>query len=64
MSDKAKSVAALIVNSLGEQSNESGYVRTGINADGSDDLTEVCIDGYYDILAIAEAVVAEVRNGE
>lgn len=59
---KVRSVAALMVNSFVEQGERDGYCRPAQNADGSDDLTDVTIDGHYDLIALAEAIVAEVRS--
>ena len=58
------SVAALIANSLAEQSvgtcNADGVGMGYVDVQG-EDLTSICIDGYFDLEAIAEAVIVEVR---
>jgi len=59
---KVREVAALMVNSFVEQGERDGYCRPAENADGSEDLTDVTIDGHYDLMALAAAIVAEVRS--
>jgi hypothetical protein len=64
MADK-QSIAALIVSRLTEQDDASmfgGYVSPATNSDGSPDLTDVTIDGHYNLEAIAEAVITEIRS--
>lgn len=64
MADK-RSVAALILNRLTEQDDESmfgGYVSPATNSDGSPDLTDVTIDGHYNLETLAEAIISEVRS--
>jgi hypothetical protein len=59
-----RSIAALIANSLSEQAfgtcNSNGDSLGYVNVQG-EDVTNVCIDGYFDLEAIAEAVIIEVR---
>ncbi|QGJ92820.1 hypothetical protein PBI_BEAGLE_60 [Arthrobacter phage Beagle] len=59
-------MAALIRQSLAEQDAEDslwgGYVRHAVNADGTPDLTDVTIDGHYDLVALAESIITEVRS--
>lgn len=52
-----REVAALIYNSLRDQTVD-GWVK----AVAEEDLTEVCIDGYFDLESLAEAVITEVRS--
>lgn len=59
---KAEEVAALMVNSFAEQGHMDGYCRPAENPDGTPDLTDVTIDGHYDLLALARAIVTEVRS--
>jgi hypothetical protein len=56
-------IAALIANTLIEQSQDSGgYVNTGEQfVEDSEVLDDVLIDGHFDLEAIAEAVITEVR---
>lgn len=59
---KAESVAALIFNSLSEQNEGDGYVSANTDSHNREDLADVTIDGHFDLMAIAEAVVTEVRS--
>lgn len=62
MTTKAETIAALIVNSLVEQGDDGAYVSANAGIDNREDLTDVTIDGRFDLIAIAEAVITEVRS--
>lgn len=59
---KVRAVAALMVNSFTEQGEMDGYCSPATNPDGTEDLTDVTIDGHYDLMALAEAIITEVRS--
>jgi hypothetical protein len=60
---KVRAVAALMVNSFAEQGHMDGhYCSPATNDDGTEDLTAVTIDGHYDLMALAEAIITEVRS--
>ncbi|HBH57882.1 MAG TPA: hypothetical protein DDY41_06990 [Arthrobacter bacterium] len=57
-------LAVLITDTLTAQNNSDGFVAPAKDtADGSDNLASVCLDGWFDLEALA-AVIIEAGHGD